>query len=90
MLSLSQAIPRFESNSGIRILMLRWWSFEGSTALTGGTSTRRSVERHAWLRYFKFSTTDAVSIADPHLVIRKFFDGEVFSELAESFLDRSS
>jgi hypothetical protein len=40
--------------------------------------------RNAWLRYFKFSTTDAVSIADAHLVIRKSFDSEVFSELAES------
>ena len=43
-----------------------------------------AVARHAWLRYFKFSTTDAVSIADAHLVIRKSLDGEVFSELAES------
>jgi hypothetical protein len=40
-----------------------------------------SVARHAWLRYFKFSTTDAVSIADAHLVIRKSLDGEAFSEL---------
>ena len=30
-----------------------------------------AIARHAWLRYFKFSTTDAVSIADAHLVIRK-------------------
>jgi hypothetical protein len=43
-----------------------------------------AVARHAWLRYFKFGTTDAVSIADAHLVIRKSLDGEVFSELAES------
>jgi hypothetical protein len=43
-----------------------------------------AVARHAWLRYFKFSTTDAVSITDAHLVIRKSLDGEVFSELAES------
>jgi hypothetical protein len=42
------------------------------------------VARYAWLRYFKFSTTDAVSIADAHLAIRKSLDGEVFSELAES------
>jgi hypothetical protein len=43
-----------------------------------------AVARHAWLRYFKFSTTDAVSIADAHLVVRKSLDGEVFSELTES------
>ena len=43
-----------------------------------------AVARYAWLRYFKFSITDAVSIADAHLVIRKSLDGEVFSELAES------
>jgi hypothetical protein len=43
-----------------------------------------AVTRHARLRYFKFSTTDAVMIADAHLVIRKSLDGEVFSELAES------
>jgi hypothetical protein len=41
-----------------------------------------AVARHAWLRYFKFSTTDAVSIADAHLVVRKSLDGEIFSELA--------
>jgi hypothetical protein len=35
-------------------------------------------------RLSKFSTTDAVSIADAHFVIRKSLDGEVFSELAES------
>ena len=33
--------------------------------------------------YFKFSPTDAVSIADAYLVIQKSFDGEVFPELAE-------
>jgi len=43
-----------------------------------------AVARHPWLRYFKFSTTDAVSIADADLVIRKSLNGEVFSELAES------
>ena len=43
-----------------------------------------AVASHAWPRYFKVSTTDAVSIADTHLVIRKSLDGEVFSELAES------
>jgi hypothetical protein len=43
-----------------------------------------AVAGHAWLRYFKFSTTDAVSIAYAHLVIRKSLDSEVFSELAES------
>ncbi len=42
-----------------------------------------AVARDAWLCYFKFSTTDAVSIADAHLVIRKSLNGEVFSELAE-------
>jgi hypothetical protein len=43
-----------------------------------------AVARHARLRYLKFSTADAVSIADAHLVIGKSLDGEVFSELAES------
>jgi hypothetical protein len=43
-----------------------------------------AVARYAWLRHFKFSTTDAVAIANAHLVIRKSLDGEVFSELAES------
>jgi hypothetical protein len=43
-----------------------------------------AVARHAWLRYFKFSATDAVSIADADFVIRKSLDGEIFSELAES------
>src|ERR1700690_4211630 len=43
-----------------------------------------AVTRYAWLRYFKFSTTDAVAIADADLVIRESLDGEVFSELAES------
>jgi hypothetical protein len=43
-----------------------------------------AVARHARLRYFKLSTTDAVSISDAHLVIRKSLDGKVFSELAES------
>jgi hypothetical protein len=43
-----------------------------------------AVARHAWLRYFKLGTTDAVSIADADLVISKSLDGEVFSELAES------
>jgi hypothetical protein len=43
-----------------------------------------AVARYAWLRYFKYRTTNAVSIADAHLVIRKSLDGEVFSELAES------
>src|SRR5579862_4387253 len=43
-----------------------------------------AVARHAWLRYFKFSTTDAVAIADADLVIGKSLNSEVFSELAES------
>jgi hypothetical protein len=43
-----------------------------------------AVARHAWLRYFKFSTTDAISIADAHLSIRESLDGEVLSQLAES------
>src|SRR5579863_4512230 len=43
-----------------------------------------AVAGHAWLRYLKFSTTDAVAIADADLVIGKPLDGEVFSELAES------
>jgi hypothetical protein len=42
-----------------------------------------AVARYARLRDFKFSITDAVSIADAHLVIRKSLDGKVFSELAE-------
>ena len=42
-----------------------------------------AVARHAWLRHFKFSTTDAVAIANADLVIRKSLDGEVFSELAK-------
>jgi hypothetical protein len=43
-----------------------------------------AVARNAGLRYFKFSTTDAVPIADAHFIIRKALDGEVFTELAES------
>jgi hypothetical protein len=43
-----------------------------------------AVARHARLRYFKLRRTDAVSIADADLVIKKSLDGEVFSELAES------
>src|SRR5271169_4481224 len=43
-----------------------------------------AVARHAWLRYFKYRTTDAVSIADAHLVIRKPLHREVFAELTES------
>jgi hypothetical protein len=33
-----------------------------------------AVAGHAGLRYFKFSTTDAVAIADAHLVISCFID----------------
>ena len=43
-----------------------------------------AVARHAWLRYFKYGTTDAVSIANANLVIGKSLNREVFSELAES------
>jgi hypothetical protein len=43
-----------------------------------------AVARHAWLRYFKYSATDAVSIANADLVIGKSLNREVFSELAES------
>jgi hypothetical protein len=43
-----------------------------------------AVACYAGLRHFKFSTTDAVAIANADLVIRKTFDGKVFSELAES------
>ena len=39
--------------------------------------------RHAWLRYFKYRTTNAVSIADADLIIRKSLNSEVLSELAE-------
>ena len=42
-----------------------------------------AVARHARLRHFKYRITDAVSIADADLVIRKSLDSEVFSELAE-------
>ena len=42
-----------------------------------------AVARYAWLGHFKFSVTDAVSIAYTDLVISKPFDGEVFSELAK-------
>jgi hypothetical protein len=42
-----------------------------------------AVAGHAWLRHFKFSAADAVSIADAHLAIGKSFDGEVLSKLAE-------
>src|SRR5580692_6679847 len=41
-----------------------------------------AVARHAWLRYFKFGTSDAVSIADAYFVVRKSLNGEIFSELA--------
>ena len=30
-----------------------------------------AVARHAWLRHFKFSTANAVSVANVHLIIRK-------------------
>jgi hypothetical protein len=43
-----------------------------------------AVARYAWLRYFKFSTTDVVAIANAHLAVKKSLDGEVFSELAET------
>jgi hypothetical protein len=42
-----------------------------------------AVARHAWLRYVKYRTANAVSIADRDLVIKKSLNGEVFSELAE-------
>src|ERR1700686_346501 len=43
-----------------------------------------AVARHSWLRHFKFSATNSVSIADAHIVISKPLDGEVFAELTES------
>jgi hypothetical protein len=43
-----------------------------------------AVARDAWLRYLKFSSANAVSIADAHLVIRKPLHREVFAELTES------
>jgi hypothetical protein len=43
-----------------------------------------AIARHPWLRYFKYGATDAVSITDAHLAIRKSVDGEILSELAES------
>src|SRR5580700_10743898 len=43
-----------------------------------------AVACHAWLRYFKYRTPNAVSIADADLVIKKSLNGEIFSELAES------
>jgi hypothetical protein len=42
-----------------------------------------AVARHAWLAHFKYRITNAVSISNADLVIRKSLDGEVFSELAE-------
>jgi len=33
-----------------------------------------AVTRHARLRYFKFGTPDAVSIADAHLAVKKSLD----------------
>ena len=43
-----------------------------------------AIARHARLCHFKYRISNAVSIADAHLVIKKSLDGEVFSELAES------
>jgi hypothetical protein len=40
-----------------------------------------AVARHAWLRYFEDRAADAVSIADADLVIKKSFNGKVFTEL---------
>ncbi len=42
-----------------------------------------AVARYARLCHFKYRITNAVSIADANLVIKKSLDGEVFSELAE-------
>ena len=42
-----------------------------------------AVARYARLCYFKYRVTNAVSIADADLVIRKSLNREVFSELAE-------
>ena len=42
-----------------------------------------AVACDSWLRYLQYSTTDAVSITNADLMIRKSFDSEVFSELAE-------
>jgi hypothetical protein len=42
-----------------------------------------AVARHTWLAHFKYRITNAVSISNADFVIRKSFDGEVFSELAE-------
>jgi hypothetical protein len=41
-----------------------------------------AVAGYARLRYFKFSTTNAVAIANADLVIGKSLNGEVFSELS--------
>jgi hypothetical protein len=41
-----------------------------------------AVARHAWLAHFKYRITNAVSIFNADLVIRKSLDGEPFSELA--------
>jgi hypothetical protein len=43
-----------------------------------------AVARYARLCHFKYRVTDAVSIANADLVIRKSLNGEVFSELPES------
>jgi len=43
-----------------------------------------AVASHARLCYFKNRITNAVSITDADLVIRKRFDSEVFAELTET------
>jgi hypothetical protein len=43
-----------------------------------------AVARHSWLRHFKYSTTNAVAIANADLVIGKSIHSEIFSELAEA------
>jgi len=43
-----------------------------------------AVARHARLCHFKYCITNAVSITDTDLVIRKSFDREVLSELTEA------
>src|SRR5207244_11908121 len=43
-----------------------------------------AIASHARLCHFKHRITDAISITDANLVIKKPFDGEVLPELAES------
>src|SRR4051794_17068295 len=43
-----------------------------------------AVARYARLCHFKYRVTNAVPVANAHLVVRKPLHGKIFSELAES------